>query len=133
MLRISIPMSALVVLSACSGHTAIRRDSVATQGPSVFVLTWPDYDGSSEKVESATWVLNGQSLGKGDAGYKHLIERMKAFPVGSTLKVQFTPPDATGGAEGYYVPLRSRRDDFLDAKKGRDIKVEFPPFGAGWY
>jgi hypothetical protein len=123
-------MILVLTLGACSSDREIAGDPVVSQKPSVFVLTWPDYDGDPEKLASATWVLNGESLGQGDVGYKHLIEQMKTFPVGSTLKLQFTPPDATGGGEGYYVPLRGSEYD--NVAKSRNIKEESPPFGP-WH
>ena len=104
---------------------------MAGQKASVFILTWPDYDGSWEKHSSATWMLDGKSLGKGHVGYEHLLERLKVFPVGSTFKVQFTPYDGMGGGEGYYVPLKG--SEYLRIAEKRHIKVEFPLPGAGWH
>ena len=119
-------MTLLILLPACSHGIATSERTAAVATPSVFTLSWPNYDGDFEKRLTADYVLNGESLGQGHAGYQRLLERMGAFPIGSTLKVQFKPHDGLGGGQGYAVPLSSENNDFWHGAESRGIKVELP-------
>jgi hypothetical protein len=77
------------------------------------------------------YALNGEPLGRGHAGYLKLLERMWQMPIGSTLKVQFQPLDATGCGPGYSVPLSGENSDFANLSQERHIKLIFPS-GSGW-
>jgi len=99
--------------------------------PPTFTLTWPDYDGDGEAMAMATYVLNGKSLGRGLVGFQRLLDEMRRFPRGSVLRVEFTPHDATGNAAPYYVPLLDK-NEFRRVADSRDVRVQFPPIGAGW-
>jgi hypothetical protein len=80
------------------------RGIASSQTQPVFVLAWPGYDGDYARNSSPTWMLDSENLGKGKAGYERLLDRMKTFPAGSTLRFEFNP-DTKNNAGIFEVPM----------------------------
>jgi hypothetical protein len=129
--ELTLLTSCLVFLAGCSdgtsNHGTTTQGNATAQKQTEHVLTWPDYDGTTRKSVSATWVLDSETLGKGEEGYRRFLDRMKTFPRGSTLSVQFTQTDLTSGKPGFLPPFQD--NDFWNVAESRDIKVVLPPGG----
>lgn len=123
---------ALLTCGGCSVDSTSPTRATTPLAQSVFILAWPNYDGYPDNEPNAVYVLNGEALGAGHAGYLHLLEKMRRFRAGARLKVEFQPHDARDQDIPYSVPLSSEDDEFYQLAKARGIELIFPPLGAGW-
>ena len=116
------------LLLACSEEGGDRGRAVGKQSPSVFTLSWPGYDGTFENRFTADYVLDGRSLGRGRSGFQRLLDEMRGFPPGSSLKVQFQPTDMRGNGHIYYLAFAGFENygDFFQIAKERRLKLDFP-------
>jgi hypothetical protein len=74
------------------------------------LITWLEYDGYRKNdPDEAIFQINGESVGKGNDGFRAVLHRLESIPEGSTVKIRWTPLPQ---GEGYplYWPAHKLRD-----------------------
>jgi hypothetical protein len=120
-------VAACLALLAALGGGCVKNTIPGVVPDTRHRLTWLDYDGHpDEDRNQAMYIFDGGALGRGDAGFAAVLERVESLPQGSVLVIEFTDSKelSKGGGPGYILPFSAGA--LNRAREPRAIKLQVP-------
>jgi hypothetical protein len=116
----------------CKSVANPAGSSAKANGLQSHIVTWTNYDGDSDRCQSAEYIVDGRSVGRGDAGFAQLMAMISSLPSQATVEFRWTDPySPLGSGPIYAVPFYAQKKRLFDMAKSRGIILRFPP-GLNW-